>query len=53
MALLGLVQVTRYVMDYEILSEYGKGYVWGSIALLLIGMFLIIVGVRKKKSSFS
>jgi multisubunit Na+/H+ antiporter MnhG subunit len=49
--LFGLFQVVKYLFDYNSLTDYGKGYVWGSIFLLIVGFFLIIYGVRKKKTS--
>ncbi len=44
-----LYQVSQYILNYNMLSEYGKGYVWGSIILFLIGVILILLGIRKKK----
>ena len=39
--LLGLFQGKKYLLDYNSLTDYGKGYVWGSIFLLVLGLFLI------------
>lgn len=50
-SLLGFVQVIRYLFDYNVLTPYGKGYVWGSISLLLIGILLIYLGLKKRKTT--
>jgi FtsH-binding integral membrane protein len=47
--LVGLFQGSRYFLDYDVLTHYGKGYVWGSIIIWLIGLALIIIGLKKKK----
>ncbi|MCO5251079.1 MAG: hypothetical protein M9949_06615 [Candidatus Kapabacteria bacterium] len=49
--LIGLFQGGRYFFDYNVLSHYGKGYVWGSVIILLLGVALIIIGLKKKKIS--
>ncbi len=49
LSLVGFLQGFRYFSDYNILTQYGKGYVWGSVFLLLIGLGLIYFGIRKKK----
>jgi len=51
LSLIGLFQGGRYFFDYNILTQYGKGYVWGSVLLLLIGILLIYFGLKKKKTS--
>ncbi len=51
LSLIGFSQGFRYFFDYHILSQYGKGYVWGSIFLLTIGLVLIYFGLKKKKTS--
>jgi hypothetical protein len=50
-SLIGIYQSGRYFLDYSTLSQYGKGYVWGSIILFLIGVVLIYLGLKKKKTS--
>lgn len=47
----GFFQGIRYFFDYNTLTQYGKGYVWGSIFLLTIGLMLIYRGLKKKKNS--
>ncbi|MBS3999491.1 MAG: hypothetical protein KGZ71_03300 [Desulfobulbaceae bacterium] len=49
--LIGLFQGGRYFFDYNVLSHYGKGYVWGSAIIWLIGLTFIIIGLKKKKIS--
>ncbi|OQC38302.1 MAG: hypothetical protein BWX63_00402 [Bacteroidetes bacterium ADurb.Bin041] len=49
--LIGFFQGFRYLFDYNILTQYGKGYVWGSIFLLIAGLVLIFFGLKKKKNS--
>jgi len=40
-----------YVLDYNLLTEYGRGYVWGCIILFVIGSLLIFLSFKKIKSS--
>lgn len=40
----------RYFFDYNTLTQYGKGYVWGSIFLLIIGLVLIFLGLKKEQT---
>ena len=49
LALFSLATVSRYIGDYAVLTEYGRGYVWGKIILLAIGIILIVLGIRKKR----
>jgi len=49
--LLGLFQGGRYIPDYSILTSYGKGYVWGSVIIFLIGVALIFVAFKVSKKS--
>jgi len=51
LSIVGCIQAFRYIFDYNTLAQYGKGYVWGSMILLLIGLVLIYFGVRKKKTN--
>jgi len=46
--LLGILQFFKYFSNYNILTQYGKGYVWGSGILIIIGIILIIAGTKKK-----
>ena len=47
LSFIGCIQGSRYFFDYDALTQYGKGFVWGSIALFLIGVVLIYFGLRK------
>lgn len=49
-ASLGLLQCGKYLWDYHALTQFGKGYVWGSVLLLAIGTILIITGLTKNKT---
>jgi len=49
--LIGFVQGIRYFSEYNILTQYGKGYVWGSIFLFSMGILFIYLGLRKKKNN--
>ena len=49
--LYSLITVGSYIGDYSILTEYGKGYVWGKIILLVIGIILLLLGIKKKKKA--
>lgn len=51
LSLIGFFQGFRYCFDYNTLTHYGKGYVWGSMFLLIIGLVLIYFGLKKKKTS--
>ncbi len=48
---IGIFQGGRYFLDYNSLSQYGKGFVWGSLIILLIGILFIYFGLRKKKTN--
>jgi FtsH-binding integral membrane protein len=45
--LMSISSLNKYGSDYKILSEYGKGYFWGNILLLTIGIILLFFGLRK------
>jgi len=47
----GLFQGLKYLLDYSKLSEFGKGYVWGSIFWLLLGIFTLSLAFRSKNKS--
>ncbi len=49
--IIGFFQCVVYFMDYNELTQYGKGYVWGSFLLLLMGILLIYIGLKKKQTS--
>lgn len=51
LSLIGFFQGFRYFFDYNTLTQYGKGYVLGSIFLLTTGLVLIYFGLKKKKTS--
>jgi len=48
---LSVVPIIQFVFDYNELSEYGKGYIWGNILLFLLGCVLLFVGIKKKRKS--
>ncbi len=39
----------QYIMDYNVLSDYGKGYIWGKGIILAAGLTLLYFGLKKKK----
>ncbi|MFC4874485.1 hypothetical protein [Negadavirga shengliensis] len=45
-----LYNISPYLTDYAALAEYGKGYVWGNIILLMVACILLYVGYRRKKA---
>jgi len=51
LSIMGFVQGYRYIFDFNTLTMYGKGYVTGTIVLLILGVALIIAGffIRKKR----
>ena len=51
LSILGFVQGYRYIFDFDVLSNYGKGYVLGAALLLIAGLALIIASfyVKRKK----
>lgn len=48
--LLALVSLGQYVFDYGDLSSYGKGFIWGKVLILSLGIILTYLGIRKKKA---
>lgn len=51
LTLLGVFQGFRYLFDYNTLTQYGKGYFWGSMFLLITGLVLISFGLIKKETN--
>lgn len=49
LVLASLFSIGQYVGDYKVLSEYGKGFIWGKILLLTIGAALIFVALKRKR----
>tara|TARA_R110002072_G_scaffold214159_10_gene371293 strand:+ start:103 stop:285 length:183 start_codon:yes stop_codon:yes gene_type:complete len=47
--IIALISLIEYAIDYNQLSEYGKGYIWGKIVILIIGFFLVFTSLRNKK----
>lgn len=50
LSLIGALQGFRYFFDYNVLTQYGKGYVWGSVFLIVIGIILIYLGIKRNKT---
>ncbi|MBU1368352.1 MAG: hypothetical protein KJ578_12945 [Bacteroidetes bacterium] len=48
---LSVVPLIQFVFDYNELSDYGRGYIWGNVLLLLIGSLLLFAGIKKKRKS--
>lgn len=46
---IGFFQGYQYIMNYSLLSAYGKGFIWGNIILVVIGIGLILIAFRKTK----
>ena len=51
LVLIGGYQLTKYVKDYSILSQYGKGYIWGSGLLIILGLLIVTFLILKKRKS--
>lgn len=51
LTLLGFFQGFRYLVDYNSLTNYGKGYVWGSLFLVATGLVFLYIGLKKKKTN--
>jgi len=45
--LIAAIPLLNYALDYNILTDYGKGFIWGKILLLLVGAVLIGISQRK------
>ena len=48
LVLASLFSIGQYIGDYEVLSEYGKGFIWGKILLLAAGATLIFVALKRR-----
>ena len=44
---LGIMQSYQYIFDYSLLNEYGKGYIWGNIILVVLGIIFIGIYIKK------
>jgi len=44
----GLFPLMRYALDYTELSNYGKGFIWGKVIIVLVGTILITISRRLK-----
>ena len=44
-----LLSLQSYITDYAVLSQYGKGYIWGKIILAIVGIGLVYVGLKPSK----
>ena len=49
LVLASLFSIGQYIGDYQVLSEYGKGFIWGKILLLAAGAALIFAAWRRKR----
>ncbi len=45
--LFSLLSIIPYISDYEVLSEYGKGFIVGKFLLMLVGLLMVIIGIKK------
>jgi len=44
-----IYSLVQYALDYDVLSQYGKGYIWGKVLMFIIGAVLIYFGFKKSK----
>ena len=49
LSLASVLNILKYAVDYELLADFGKGFVWGNGILLVVGLSLILWGWRKIK----
>lgn len=49
LCLFALFALLQYVFDYRELSDYGKGFIWGKLLMLLLGIAFIVIGRKKPK----
>ena len=45
---ISLISLSQYAYDYIDLSEYGKGYIWGKVIILFVGIILTYFGIKTK-----
>ncbi len=48
LSFVGFFQVIGNLAKYNTLTQFGKGYVWGSMMLLVIGLSFVYLGLKKK-----
>ncbi|MEM1121063.1 MAG: hypothetical protein AAGJ18_11495 [Bacteroidota bacterium] len=41
-------KLSVYISDYNQLTNYGKGYIWGNLLVLAVGLVLLFIGFRTK-----
>lgn len=46
-SIIGIASLFPYISDYSDLSNYGQGYVTGKILIAIIGVVLVVIGLRK------
>jgi len=51
MCLIGIFSSFQYIFDYTELSNYGKGFIWGKVGIVLIGISLIAISRKNNKTS--
>lgn len=51
LVVIGLFQGIRYFFEYNHLTLYGKGYVWGSFLLIVVGLVLTYLGLKPNKTT--
>lgn len=49
--LFGVFPLLQYIFDYTELSDYGKGYIWGKVFILLIGISLLVISRKLNRNS--
>ncbi|WP_339609910.1 hypothetical protein [uncultured Roseivirga sp.] len=47
-SLIGLINLIRFAFDYSILSDYGKGFIWGNSILLVFGIGFMVLFFSKR-----
>ncbi|MFM8178667.1 MAG: hypothetical protein ACKOAG_05730 [Candidatus Kapaibacterium sp.] len=45
----GAYQSSLYVRDYNVITQYGKGYVWGSVVLFLSGLGMVTFALKRPR----
>lgn len=46
--LIGSFNVIKYLSSYNELAPYGRGYVWGNVILIIVGLALTYYGLKKR-----